>query len=57
MLAHPLPEVYSARDIADAAGVAEGAVRSLIETGDIQTVGALLPEAADPRWRRYVPHG
>lgn len=57
MLAHPLPEVYSVRDIAEAAGVAENAVRALVATGEIQTVGALLPEAADPRWHRYVPHG
>jgi periplasmic protein TonB len=55
MLAHHLPEVYSARDIADAAGVSEGVVRSLIETGEIQTVAMLLPEAGDPRHHRFVP--
>lgn len=56
MFAHSLPEVYSARDIADAAGAAESAIRALIDTGDIRTVGSLLSDAADPRWRRYVTH-
>lgn len=56
MRPHQLPEVYSARDIAEAAGVTEGFVRTLIETGDIQTVGTRLADAADPLWHRYVPH-
>jgi TonB family protein len=56
MFAHALPDVYSAHDIAEAAGVAESAVRALIETGDIETVGSLLASTADPRWHRFVPH-
>jgi TonB family protein len=56
MFAHALPEVYSARDIAEAAGAAESVVQALIATGEIRTVGSLLADAADPRWHRYVPH-
>ena len=43
MFAHELPEVFSARDIARAAGVAENDVRALIHAGEIRTIGALLP--------------
>ena len=51
-----LPEVYTARDVAEAAGVAEQDVRRWLEAGDVRTVAALLPGAADPRWADFIPH-
>jgi periplasmic protein TonB len=55
MFAHELPEVFSARDIARAAGVAENDVRTLVQAGEIRTIGALLPGFADAGWRDYIP--
>lgn len=52
MHAHPHPEVYSARDIAEAAGVSEGAVRSLIDAGDILAI----PTNRSTRAPRFVAH-
>src|ERR1700741_2071629 len=57
MFSEQLPEVYTARDIATSAGVAESDVRHQLETGEIRTVAALLPGAmVDERWHAYVPH-
>jgi TonB family protein len=56
MFAHELPEVFSARDLARAAGVAESDVRALVEGGEIRTIGALLPGSVDARSRNYIPH-
>ena len=57
MFSQAFPEVYSSRDIAQAAGVAEGDVQRLVDAGEIRTVAALLPGAfVDSRWHRYVPH-
>jgi len=57
MFSHGFPEVYTARDIAQAAGVAESEVRRRLESGEIRTIAALLAgTAADPRWHDYVPH-
>lgn len=56
MLSHELPDVYSARDIAAAANVAESDVRMLVASGEIRTIGALLPGATDPLWHQFVAH-
>jgi periplasmic protein TonB len=56
MFSHELPEVFSARDIAQAAGVAESDVRALVQSGEIRTIGKLLPGTSDQRWQDYVPH-
>jgi TonB family protein len=58
MFSQQFPEVYTARDIADAAGVTERDVRRRLETGEIRSVAAFLPGViADERWAKYVPHG
>ena len=51
-----LPEVYSAREIAQAAGVAESDVRALLQRGDIRSVADLLPAVAEERWHHLVAH-
>jgi periplasmic protein TonB len=56
MFTTDLPEVYTSREIARAAGVSEARVRALLQRGDIRTVAAFLPGAADPSWNGYVPH-
>ena len=55
MLAETLPDVYTPRDIADAAAVPESYVRTLIARGEIKSVFALAP-LADARWAELVPH-
>ena len=55
MFAHELPEVFSARDVARAAGVAESDVHALIHAGEIRTIGALLPGSVEARSRHYIP--
>jgi protein TonB len=56
MFANDLPEVYTSREIALAAGVSEAQVVGLLQRGDIRTVAAFLPGAADPSWSAFVPH-
>lgn len=55
MFSHALPEVYSARDIAEAAGVDEAIVRGWLQNGEIRSVAAHLPGGADPHWHHFVP--
>jgi protein TonB len=55
MFADTLPEVYTPREIADAAGVPELVVRNLITRGEIRSVLATSP-VADARWADLVPH-
>jgi TonB family protein len=55
-MASRLPEVYSPREIAQAAGVAESQVVAMIDRGVIRTVGDGLSLDGDPRWQQYVPH-
>jgi protein TonB len=55
MLANPLPEVYSLREIAEAAGVPETQVQGLLARGGVRTVFDGLPVGGDLRWRRFVP--
>ncbi len=56
MFAHALAEVYSPRDIARAADVAESHVQALVASGEIQTIAALLPGLGEARWSQYVSH-
>src|SRR5688572_15752699 len=56
MFTNALPEVYTTREIADAAGVPEADVRGLLERGDIRSVSDLLPGAAGTGWDNYIPH-
>lgn len=55
MSAHTLSEVYTARDIARAAGVAESRVRGLILRGDIRSLASLL-DPTSPHLARFVRH-
>jgi periplasmic protein TonB len=52
-----LPELYTARDIARAAGVAESQVHSLLESGAIRAVPGFLGRRGDPAWNGFVLHG
>jgi TonB family protein len=56
MFENALPEVYSPRDIASAAGVSETEVHNLLARGEIQSVADLLPSGLDARWANYIPH-
>ena len=49
-------DVYTARDIAQAAGVPEARVLQLVARGEIRSIAALLPIAADPDLARFVAH-
>ena len=50
-------DIYSARDIAAAAGVAESRVRELIDRGEIRSIAAQLPIAGDASLADFVAHG
>lgn len=57
MLSYEFPEVYTARDIAQAAGVPVSDVERQLEAGEIRSVAAQLPGAlVDKRWNALVPH-
>lgn len=58
MPAHPLRDVYTAREIARAAQVPERLVESLLARGEIATIASTLPAGApiDPLLDRYVSH-
>jgi protein TonB len=57
MLGNALPDVYTARDIARAAGVAESHVSALVQAGEIRSIASFLTaEQPDPRWATFVPH-
>ena len=49
-------DVYTARDIAQAAGVPEARVLQLVARGEIRSIAAQLPIAADPDLARFVAH-
>jgi protein TonB len=57
MLGSVPPDVYTARDIALAAGVNESRVLQLLARGEIRSVAAQLPIVADPSLATYVAHG
>jgi protein TonB len=50
-------DVYSARDIAAAAGVSESRVNALIARGEIRSIAAQLPIAGDASLGQFVAHG
>ena len=50
------PDVYTARDIATAAGVSEARVMQLLARGEIRSVAAQLPIATDPELGAFVAH-
>jgi protein TonB len=50
-------DVYSARDIAAAAGVAESRVQALLARGEIRSIAAQLPIAGDASLAGLVAHG
>jgi protein TonB len=50
------PDVYTARDIAQAAGVSEARVLQLVARGEIRSIAAQLPIASDPGLGTFVAH-
>lgn len=56
MLAALPSDVYSAREIAAAAGVPESRVLALIARGEIRSIAARLPIAGDPSLAHFVAH-
>ena len=56
MLGTVPPDVYTARDIAQAAGVSEARVLQLVARGEIRSIAAQLPIAADPDLGAFVAH-
>lgn len=56
MLSAPSPDVYTARDIAAAAGVSETRVLDLIARGEIRSVAARLAAPADSEHAAFVDH-
>lgn len=54
MLSAPLPDVYTARDIAAAAGVSEGRVQALLARGEIRSLAAMMPLGATPELAAFV---
>ena len=49
-------DVYTARDIAQAAGVSSERVLQLVARGEIRSIAAQLPIAADPHLGAFVAH-
>src|SRR5688500_18816160 len=49
-------DVYSARDIAAAAGVPETRVRALLARGEIRSIASRLPLVGDPSLAEFVSH-
>ncbi len=56
MLGHPSPDVYTARDIAEAAGVSVGRVLELLARGEIRSIAAQLPVDGQAEWAGFVAH-
>jgi len=56
MLGSVPPDVYTARDIAQAAGVPESRVLQLLARGEIRSVASQLPIAGDPELNWFVAH-
>ena len=56
MLGSVSPDVYTARDIAQAARVPETRVRELIARGEIRSIAAQLPIASDAELLTFVAH-
>ncbi len=56
MLSSALPDVYTARDIAVAAGVSEAHVLQLVARGEIRSIAAQLPVAVGPGLDAFIAH-
>jgi TonB family protein len=56
MLGSVPPDVYTARDIAQAAGVPEARVLQLVARGEIRSIAAQLPIASDQGLGGFVAH-
>jgi len=56
MLGSAPPDVYTARDIAQAAGVPESRVLQLVARGEIRSIAAQLPLATEPALGAFVVH-
>lgn len=56
MLVSAPPDVYTAHDIALAAGVSEARVLQLVARGEIRSIAAQLPIVADPDLGAFVAH-
>ena len=56
MLGSAQPDVYTARDIAEAAGVPVDRVLQLVAHGEIRSIAAQLPIATDPELGGFVAH-
>ena len=56
MLGSVPPDVYTASDIAQAAGVPESRVVQLLARGEIRSIAAQLPIAGGPELASYVAH-
>jgi TonB family protein len=56
MLGATPPDVYSAREIAAAAGVSEARVQALIARGEIRSAASSLTNPVDPSLVAFVPH-
>lgn len=54
MLNASLPDVYSVRDIAEAAGVSEGRVARLVARGEIRTLASQMPPDHRPELAGFV---
>ena len=50
------PDVYTARDIAEAAGVSEAQVIALLSRGELRSIAAQLPTAGDASLAGFVAH-
>ncbi len=57
MLSDLPADVYSARDIAAAAGVSEARVQALVERGEIRSLAAQAPSGGHPELMEFVAHG
>jgi protein TonB len=56
MLGTVPPDVFTARDIAQAAGVSETRVLQLVARGEIRSIAAQLPIASDSSFGAFVAH-
>ncbi len=54
MSSAPFPDVYSARDIAAAAGVSDAVVQRLLDRGEIRSLEALMPTGAPETLAGFV---
>jgi hypothetical protein len=54
-MATTLPEVFTAREVAQAAGVTETEILNRVQRGQIRTLGDLLPVDGGDQWRGLIP--